>query len=92
MGFITSEASDGTNLDVVGVLVIIGGVEDDLVGGLSVDVTGRNGSHGSGAGAKQKSRSERASGAVDEAKTKMMSSSFHRSPFIPFRRVNFFAT
>ena len=44
------------DFDVVGVLVIIGSVEDHLVGGLSVDVTGRNGSHDSGAEAKVEAR------------------------------------
>ena len=48
-----------TNIDVVGVFVIVGSVEDDLIGGLSVDVTGWNGSHGSAAGEREKVESER---------------------------------
>ena len=39
------EGDRGAHLDVVGVLVVVGRVEDDLLRGLRRDVAGRHGAH-----------------------------------------------
>ena len=46
-----SDRIEGAHLDVVGVLVVVGRVEDDLLRGLRRDVAGRHGAHAAAASA-----------------------------------------